>query len=127
MNTFIQSLHIVPVSKLSNSSKGGITKSDPSSRGETKDEYIRVPRGQARRRVHTTGNEYNECLAGSRDEYIRVPRGQETSTYDRKRVQRVPRGQETSTYECLEVRRRVHKTGNEYECLVVRKRVHTSA
>ena len=29
----LQSLHIVPVSKLSNSSKGRITKSDPSSRG----------------------------------------------------------------------------------------------
>ena len=37
------------------------------------------------------------------DEYIRVPRGQETSTCIR---------QETSTYDCLEVRRRVHTSGN---------------
>ena len=48
------------------------------------------------------------------DEYIRVPRGQETSTYNRRRV----------TYECLEVRRRVHATGD--ECLEVRRRVHTT-
>ena len=33
-----------------------------------------------------------------------MPRGQETSTYR----------QETSTYECLEVRKRVHTTGDEY-------------
>ena len=68
----------------------------------TRDEYIRVPRGQEtstydRRRVHTTG-----------EEYIRAPRDQETSTYDRRRAMdeyiRVPRGQETSTYD----RRRVH-------------------
>ena len=50
--------------------------------------------------------------------------------------------QETSTYECLEVRRRVHTTGDEYirqetstydrrrvhtyECLEVRRRAHTT-
>ena len=62
---------------------------------------------------------------------MRVGIVQETSTYEclevRRRVHttgdeyiRVPRGQETSKYECLEVRRRIHTTGDEY------LRVHTS-